>query len=618
MKRNELLHRKMETIRSFADFCKGERLPGSPLEVFLEVSNVCNLKCVMCAEFSAINPNRFDIIHIKNRGLMRPDALDRNIQSLLEGALVVHCSGFGESTIHPRFQDIVNFVAEYDVLIDFITNGQTLEKLADFLVDRGIFKLMVSCSGTSKEEYEQVYLGGNYDALINGLQRVKAAKRVKRSRYPIVEINSLGFKHHVDRFDVFVRQMVECGADNVHLKKLQPYDLIPELYEHVSVCRPWVEGKVIDRALKIAEEAGVHVSAQEYLDTSVHTEEEYEARQRQMRSAAEGKLTFAEFGNNTIRLFPAMSRAQAKSPATSTFERTTIDPGSSLAAARRTLGIKALEEAGRGESTFHCMEPFKTAFVSNDGGLRPCCFSSSHHPLLGSLRAHDGLDVWRGAGFQAVQRGILDGRYSESMCKRCLKDRIAPPHHNAFYMMQDFYEWYRARYGSFRFWKHRRAMNEAILLAQGSSPREIVDRHHEKLRYPGTLGAADALQLLLSEAGGAEEIDDYVDELLEGWLERIDAGGVAGWAWSPRLPGFRLPITVWLDGIRLATGMADEDRRDVAETGRGDGRCGFRIPLPDTFDLSRSGDVVVTVGSDFRTLRLRRSHSFVILPALQF
>ena len=56
--RGVYLPRKIEAIESFLGFVRGEEFPRFPLEVFLEISNVCDLACVMCPTFSALNPDR--------------------------------------------------------------------------------------------------------------------------------------------------------------------------------------------------------------------------------------------------------------------------------------------------------------------------------------------------------------------------------------------------------------------------------------------------------------------------------------------------------------------------------------------------------------------------------
>ena len=47
---------KQQAIESFLDFIVGGEQPRWPLEVFIEVSNLCDLQCAMCHTFSALNP----------------------------------------------------------------------------------------------------------------------------------------------------------------------------------------------------------------------------------------------------------------------------------------------------------------------------------------------------------------------------------------------------------------------------------------------------------------------------------------------------------------------------------------------------------------------------------
>lgn len=599
---------KIAAIKSFANFCRGTELPKFPLELFFEVSNVCNLKCAMCAEFSAINPYRLQIIKGKDRGLIKPDEFDNNFLSLLKSALFVHCSGFGESTIHPQFREIIKLVSSYDVMIHFITNGQELNSdLAEFLVEQGVHKIMVSCSGTTKEDYEKVYIGGNYDTLVDGLKRLKEAKQAKGTRYPLVEINSLGFHHHVANFDKFVDLMADCGADIIHLKKLQPYDRIPELYEHVSYMRPWVEGVVIQRALEIGARRGVVVGVNQYLHNAVETEEEYQELIKRLETEVDGKLSFAKFGENTIDTFAQISRAPKAEGSAAKKLRPIIRAEDSLDQASQMLDIAELKEAGTGNDKFYCMEPFKTAYVSNNGGLRPCCFSGSDHPFLGSVKIEDGIHSWRGAGFQALQKGVLEGKYPTNMCTRCLKDKIGPTDHFAFNIVQDYLDWYVDRFRSDLSGTLEEEAPDVIRLMQQSPSKSIVKRFKGEEAPPRV--AQDAkMQLEIILAAGAQipVVDASVKGLLEGWFERVSGSKVEGWVWSPAFTDVRLPIRVWHNEVLIAEGIANRSRGDLERAGKGDGCHGFMINLPlQSAELTKQ-DITITIGNNINRLALRK------------
>src|SRR3954451_7260996 len=103
----DFVRQKLKAIDSYAKFCAGQGYPAYPLEVFLELSNVCNLKCAMCWQFSALNTNRFHQLRSQDRGFLETQAVMGNLEEILNGALLVHCFGFGEPTVHPEFRAVV-------------------------------------------------------------------------------------------------------------------------------------------------------------------------------------------------------------------------------------------------------------------------------------------------------------------------------------------------------------------------------------------------------------------------------------------------------------------------------------------------------------------------------
>src|SRR5215207_3271322 len=142
---------KIEAIRSYADFCRTGASPAYPLEIFLEISNICDLKCAMCVQFSALNAQRFNQIKSTSRGFMDQGEISENIEQALRHALLVHCFGYGEPTIHPTFRSFLDLISRYEVMIDFFTNGMHLdEEFCQFLVDRRVYQITVSFSGATK------------------------------------------------------------------------------------------------------------------------------------------------------------------------------------------------------------------------------------------------------------------------------------------------------------------------------------------------------------------------------------------------------------------------------------------------------------------------------------
>lgn len=63
------LRAKFDTLASLVDFASGRRdAPASPVQLFLEATNICNLKCIMCCVFSIAHPDRTNSIRGLERG----------------------------------------------------------------------------------------------------------------------------------------------------------------------------------------------------------------------------------------------------------------------------------------------------------------------------------------------------------------------------------------------------------------------------------------------------------------------------------------------------------------------------------------------------------------------
>lgn len=65
---------------------------------------------------------------------------------------------------------------------------------------------------------------------------------------------------------------------------------------------------------------------------------------------------------------------------------------------------------------------------------------------------------------------------------------------------------------------------------------------------------------------------------VQGSLDGVFDGMVCGWAWMPGSPAERVGVTLKV-GDSARTVVADRFRADLADLGKGDGRCGFAIPL---------------------------------------
>ncbi|NND68508.1 MAG: radical SAM protein [Halioglobus sp.] len=408
---------KRDAFEGFFAFAAGESLPRYPLEIFLEVSNVCDLKCAMCPTFSALNPQRFHNLSERDRGLM---SLEENVQPLeeyLAHAPVVHAHGYGEPTIHPQFREFISYLSSFEVMVDFFTNGMHMDaELAAFLVEKRVSRITVSMSGTTAEDYENVYIGGKFDKLLAGLDNLRRAKEAAGSVFPRVEVNSIAFKHHVNRFPEFVRLLGEHGVSNIHLKPLTPHKPIEELHAHVAQLGVDVEESVLDEARAIAEEYGMHLATRPF---EIHKAPAF------VRKFDAEKSEVVQ-----IKDLKAISRQTV-------MEKDRVDD--------RTASFLTLNQVRIGKAT-PCMEPFTTMFVRFSGEIMPCCFTGMPKGLA-NVKKDTAEDLWRSDNHLSFRMMALDGRYPKGPCGSCISRSAYPKSHNVDGITSRYASWYMEAFG---------------------------------------------------------------------------------------------------------------------------------------------------------------------------
>ncbi|MCW5735402.1 MAG: radical SAM protein [Enhydrobacter sp.] len=470
---------KIESIRSYADFCRTGTSPAYPLEIFLEISNICDLKCAMCVQFSALNAQRLSQIKRTARGFMDQGEISENIEEALRHAFLVHCFGYGEPTIHPTFRSFLDLISRYEVMIDFFTNGMHLdEEFCRFLVDRRVYQITVSFSGATKEVYESIYLGGNFERVLGGIKRVADLKKARGSRFPIIEVNSLGFHDHVAQFDGFVSLMADHGVDTVLLKPLRPEKTIPELYEHVSLMRPDKEGEIVARAIKIGRQRGVEVNASLYVRNAPATEEEYDRQVEALKASAIKMFgeTGRRFGSNPVSRFAALAEElePVRDPDVTRAAPRVLSLDSPPEVARALLKVQPLEGGGGAAGAFHCMEPFKTLYLTRNGAARPCCFSNPQSWHFGDAKQDDALSIWRGAGFEVTRTAIAQTSYPTRSCEVCTRRRSGPQGHFAKLLLGRYLGWHGDQFDK-NLAKSIEAHVPGVMQILGRSPAAIMD-----------------------------------------------------------------------------------------------------------------------------------------------
>ncbi|MBI2468927.1 MAG: SPASM domain-containing protein [Candidatus Rokubacteria bacterium] len=168
--------------RTYRSYVTGQETCGHlPLRLWIEPTDVCNLRCVMCPQSE---PRAFA------KGYMDFGLYTKIIDEAQGFVYDVNLHHRGESTIHPRLADMVRSAKDAGIYTRLHTNGTLLdEKKAEQLVEAGLDLISFSFDGYDRESYEKIRVKAKFDRTLGNILRFLEVKRRlgKATPYAIFE-----------------------------------------------------------------------------------------------------------------------------------------------------------------------------------------------------------------------------------------------------------------------------------------------------------------------------------------------------------------------------------------------------------------------------------------------
>jgi radical SAM protein with 4Fe4S-binding SPASM domain len=183
------------------------------LTVFMDQNNKCNLRCQMCG-FS--DP--------RVAGLPQYDlprwAYDRIANELFPRANYVCLSLMTEPFMTRDFPDRLAAVRQHGVpFSDLITNGTMLtEEAVEKVLDAEISRVIVSIDGGTKEIFESVRAGANFERVIGNFTRLRTRRRQRGAVHPRLRVNHVLSELNIDHFDAFLDLMESLEVEEVAVR----------------------------------------------------------------------------------------------------------------------------------------------------------------------------------------------------------------------------------------------------------------------------------------------------------------------------------------------------------------------------------------------------------------
>jgi pyruvate-formate lyase-activating enzyme len=138
-----------------------------PPMIILDITNVCNLRCIHCPHADMQSRKGFKPAHL------RWDHFTRVVDELADHRepCLLRFVGDGEPLLHPRLLDMVDYAKEHcGCIVNLTSNGTLLSaESVERLLRSGIDLVDISIDALTKPVYEQVRRGGSFERLMRGV-----------------------------------------------------------------------------------------------------------------------------------------------------------------------------------------------------------------------------------------------------------------------------------------------------------------------------------------------------------------------------------------------------------------------------------------------------------------
>ncbi|MBI5637910.1 MAG: radical SAM protein [Nitrospinae bacterium] len=213
------------TVRSVPGFLK------------MEVHNLCNIKCATCVhQFNVVPKGEFATLFkgfppenllayplFKDRGdgffskqsvPLSPKLFGLMRELLFPYVRAVSFGVYGEVFLNHHLEEYVRLGKKDGLTVIIVTNGTLMrEQRARALVDAGLDVMAISFDGASKEVFEDIRRGADYDKVAGNLKTVVRLRSESGKKLPVIQIQFTASNKNIHELPALVRLAAGWGVD---------------------------------------------------------------------------------------------------------------------------------------------------------------------------------------------------------------------------------------------------------------------------------------------------------------------------------------------------------------------------------------------------------------------
>ena len=231
-------------------------LESYPRRLVFELTNACNLNCIMCGRNAAdFKPTVFDM------------DVFRSFEPLMDIVEEVTLMGWGEPTIHPDFIEMLEIINKHSARKYFCSNGMNLKKIKNAIFDYNVDVFAVSLDGATDETNSRIRRGSKIDQITEDLKDIVRIKKERGLKYPWINFVFCAMRSNIRELPDLVRLAAEIGIEEVKVVYLTVFgdDLMNEsLWGQEELVK-----EVFEEAIRVGDELGILLKLPHYVGEDV-------------------------------------------------------------------------------------------------------------------------------------------------------------------------------------------------------------------------------------------------------------------------------------------------------------------------------------------------------------
>ena len=217
-------HKGTLQLERWKNYPKQDIIKRYPLQLDLETTSACNLRCPMC--FQSETETRPEVQNM---------SFELYSHIITEGAAKgldsIKLQYRGEPLLTTDLPERVRFATERGIQVRFNTNGTLLTKqLAENLIDAGLYQIIFSIDSHIPEEYNKIRRlaktgKGDFNSVLKNFRQLVELRNERGTTYPQIRVTRVDLPETRTNLPKFSNFWMENGADLVSVVELSDFSM---------------------------------------------------------------------------------------------------------------------------------------------------------------------------------------------------------------------------------------------------------------------------------------------------------------------------------------------------------------------------------------------------------